>query len=70
MPDQQTKDKYRQLENMAKQKGVKIWLGAPSLQSTPSYSSDRKKYQAKVSVIGIVLVPEYSNTEFRDIWTD
>eukprot|EP00800_Vazella_pourtalesii_P009967 TRINITY_DN2501_c0_g1_i1.p1 TRINITY_DN2501_c0_g1~~TRINITY_DN2501_c0_g1_i1.p1 ORF type:complete len:518 (+),score=123.10 TRINITY_DN2501_c0_g1_i1:65-1555(+) len=48
LPDQQTKDKYKQLENIAKQKGVKIWLGAPPLQSTPSYSGDRKKYQAKV----------------------
>ena len=62
LPDQQTKDKYKQLENIAKQKGVKIWLGAPLLQSTPSYSGDRKKYQAKVGVTGIVQVPHYSNT--------
>ncbi|KAI6658077.1 nuclease domain-containing protein 1-like [Oopsacas minuta] len=48
LPDQQTRDKYKQLENAAKQKGVKIWLGAPPLSSSQSYSTDKKKYQAKV----------------------
>ena len=58
LPDQLTKDKYKQLENIAKEKGVKIWLGAPSILSTPSYAGDRKKYQAKVRC---------SNTAIHDI---